>query len=200
MKRFLFITLVALVVPAGAHAKGASEATLEGPGFNQAIVIPGDGEDGGISTLGRVADLAGFFPAVFLRTPNPMLATAPGRELGPRYTIRYTMPGPTRASVIQQDVYPYARPLPVTYVKPGQPFWDGQRTVGGWYQSVPDLKGALEEIGLPAQPPSTTGDGGFWSDTPKLIAILGGMAAAFLLAVALTVLIRRRRLQPAATS
>jgi hypothetical protein len=39
-------------------------------------------------------------------------------------------------------------------------------------------------------------DDGFWSDTPKLIAIFGGLAAAFLAAVAFAVLIRRRRLQP----
>jgi hypothetical protein len=197
MKRLLLIIIVALAVPVAALAKGASNATIEGPGFDGAVVIPGTGEGGGFSPLGRVTAYAGFTSAVFRRTPNPMLATAPGRELGPRYTIEYTMPGPTRASVIRQDVYPYARPLPVTYVEPGQPFWDGRRTVGGWYQSSPALKQALEEIGLPAQPPSTAG--GFWSDTPKLIAIFSGLAAAVLAVVALAVLIRRRRLQPAAT-
>ena len=82
MKRFLLVMFVALAMPAAALAKGASQATIEGPGFHGAIVIPGDGEDGGNSTLGRLAELGGFYPAVFLRTPNPMLASAPSRELG----------------------------------------------------------------------------------------------------------------------
>lgn len=198
MKRFLLIAFIALAVPAAALAKGASQATIEGPGFNGAVVIPGNGEDGGISMLGRVAELAGMYPAVFLRTPNPMLAKAPSLALGPRYTIRYVMPGPTGESVIRQDVYPYAQPLPVTYVEPGQPFFGGERTVGGWYQSGPDLKRTLEEIGLPGQPPAT-GDG-FWSETPKLIAIFSGLVAAIVAVVAFAMVIRKRRLQPAATS
>jgi hypothetical protein len=198
MKRLLIIAMVALALPAAALAKGASEATIEGPGFDGTVVIPGNGEDGGLSQLGRIAELGGFYPAVFLRSPNPMLATAPAGELGLRYTIRYVVPGPTGTSILQQDVYPYAQPAPVTYVKPSQRFWDGQRTVGGWYQSVPDLKRTLEEIGLPAQPPAT--GVGFWSGTPKLIGIFAGLAAVFLVVVAFAVLVRRRRLQPAATS
>ena len=50
---------------------------------------------------------------------------------GPRYTITYTMPGP-RTSELRQDVYPYAKPNPVTDTAPGQRYFGSQRTVGGW--------------------------------------------------------------------
>jgi hypothetical protein len=197
MKRFLLISILALAVPAAALAKGASEATIEGPGLDGTVVVPGNGEDGGASTLGRLAELAGFFPAVFRQTPNPMLTKKPGLTLGPRYSVRYVMPGPNPTpSIIRQYVYPYAKPFPVSYTPPGQMFWDGQKTFGGWYQSTPDLKQALSEVGLPSTPPRG-GSGGFWSSTPQLIGTFGGAAAAVLAAAALALIFRRRRLQPA---
>jgi hypothetical protein len=194
MKLLTLIAVLALALPASALAKGASEATIEGPGLDGTVVIPGNGEDGGASTLGRLAEQAGFFPAVFGRTPNPMLRSKPKVTLGPRYTVRYVMPGPGATSVVQQDVYPYARPYPVTYTKPGQMFWDGQRTFGGWYEGWPDLKQTLVDVGLPTSPPSDD-VGGFWSSTPRVIAIFAGIAAAVLATIALVV--RRRRMQPA---
>lgn len=198
MKRFLLISILALAVPAAALAKGASEATIEGPGLEGKVVVPGNGEDGGASTLGRLAELAGFFPAVFRQTPNPMLTARPGLRLGPRYTVRYVMPGPSPTpSIIEQDVYPYAKPFPVSYTKPGQTYWDGQKTFGGWYQSTPELKQALTAIGLPATAPSGGGNAGFWSSTPQLIGTFGGIAAAVLAVAAIAVIVRRRRLQPA---
>jgi uncharacterized protein (TIGR03382 family) len=107
------------------------------------------------------------------------------------------MPGPNPTpSIIRQYVYPYAKPFPVSYTPPGQMFWDGQKTFGGWYQSTPDLKQALSEVGLPATPPRG-GSGGFWSSTPQLIGTFGGAAAAVLAAAALALIFRRRRLQPA---
>jgi hypothetical protein len=196
MKRLLIIVTLALVVPAAAFTKGASEATIEGPGLDGVVVIPGNGEDGGASTLGRLAELAGFFPAVFRQTPNPMLRERPSVTLGPRYVVRYVMPGPGAASIIQQDLYPYAKPFPISYTKPGQVFWDGQRTFGGWYQSAPELKQTLAAVGLPAHAPSG-GDQGFWSSTPQLIAVFGGVAAAALALVAVAIIARRRRIQPA---
>src|SRR6266545_6142839 len=119
MKRFLIFTLLALALPAAALAKGASEATIEGPGLNGVVVIPGDGEDGGMTGLGHIAQLAGFFPSVFPSVPNPMVVARPNVQLGPRYVVRYTMPGPGTASIIEQDFYPYATPYPVTYTPPG---------------------------------------------------------------------------------
>jgi hypothetical protein len=181
MRRFLLIATLALVAPAAALAKGASEATIEGPGLD-GVVIRGDGEDGGASTLGRLAELAGFFPAVFGQTPNPMI---PGgvSDLGPRYVVRYVMPGPSGESILRQDLYPYAKPFPVSYTPPGQPFWDGQRTLGGWYQSTPELKRALAEVGLPARAPSAGDAGGLGAWQIGLIAVGGAIALALLAGV-----------------
>jgi len=200
MKRLLLISALALAVPAAALAKGASEATIEGPGLGGTVTIPGNGEDGGMTSLGTIADLAGFFPAVFFQNPDPMLAKQPKGALGPRYTVRYVMPGPDGiASVIRQDVYPYATPSPVTYTKPGQPFWSGQHTFGGWYVTTTELKQVLQEIGLPETAPSG-GDNGFWSNTPQIVGVFGGTVAAVLATIGLVVLLHRRRLNPAASS
>ena len=207
MKRFLLITMLALIAPTAALAKGASEATIEGPGLDGAVAIPGDGEGGG-TTLGRLVELSGFFPSVFEQTPNPMLDTKPDVELGPGYIVRYVMPGPEgQTSILEQELYPYARPYPVSYTKPGQPFWgatsqdaaarrDGQHTFGGWYVSTAELKQTLAAVGLPVQAPAAD-DGGFWSSTPNVIGVIAGIAAALL---ALALVFRRtgkRRPQPA---
>jgi hypothetical protein len=188
MKRFLVIAVVALALPVAAIGKGASEATIEGPGLDGAVVIPGDGEGGG-TLLGRIVELSGFFPAVFERTPNPMLAEPPGIELGPRYTVRYVMPGPEgQESILEQHLYPYAEPYPVSYTKPGQPFFQGMRTFGGWYQGTPELKQALTEIGIPAQAPGTGDTGGLGGWQIALLAVGGAMALALMAGIG-----RRRR-------
>ena len=49
---------------------------------------------GGLQLM-QIAEDAGFFPSVFVTTPNPMLSERPQGELGPRYTITYAMPGPS---------------------------------------------------------------------------------------------------------
>jgi hypothetical protein len=208
MKRFLIIALFALIAPAGALAKGASEATIEGPGLDGAVAIPGDGEGGGGTTLGRLVELSGFFPSVFEQTPNPMLDTRPDVTLGPRYVVRYVMPGPEgQESALEQHLYPYAKPYPVSYTRPGQPFWgatsqdaaarrDGQHTFGGWYASTGELTQTLAAVGLPARPPSP-GDGGFWRDTPALVGVGVGIGAAVLVLVVLLRRLTRQRPQPA---
>ncbi len=208
MRRFLVVAIVALLSPAAALGKGASEATIEGPGLDGAVAIPGDGEGGGGTTLGRLVQLSGFFPSVFEQTPNPMLDTRPDVTLGPRYVVRYVMPGPEgQESILEQHLYPYAKPYPVSYTKPGQPFWgatsqdaaarrDGQHTFGGWYVSTAELKQTFAEIGLPARPPSAN-DGGFWRDTPRLVGVAVGIGAAVLVLVVLIRRLTRQRPQPA---
>ena len=108
----------------------------------------------------RLAEEAGFFPAVFLTTPNPMLSKRPDGDLGPRYTIVYTMPGPNNdVNEIRQDLYPYATPTPVTYVESGQRYFTTERTVGGWYVASQTLGNDLVAVGLPESPPQGE-DGG----------------------------------------
>jgi hypothetical protein len=191
MRPILITVALALLLAAGAHAKGASEATIEGPGLDGRIVIPGDGEGGGGTPLGRIAQLAGFFPEVFGQTPDATSDKSPATSLGPRYVVRYVMPGPNgQSAVVTQDVYPYAKPAPVTYMKPLQYVWLGQRTVGGWYLTTTELKIALEGIGLPADAPVSGGS----SDSPwTLVLEIGAGVLLAAGAIGATVAVRRRR-------
>jgi hypothetical protein len=193
MKRILIIsfltTAVAALLPAVAFGKGASEATIVGPGLDDPITLAGEDQPGG-EALMRIAESAGFFPAVFTQSPDPMLDERPTGTLGPEYTVTYVMPGPNNElDEIVQSFYPYASPSPVSYTKPGQLFWTTERTRGGWYVAFSDLKDSLVAVGLPQNAPTRPAP----SDSPwkvvgpvlvlVLVAALGGLAA---------VLIRRR--------
>ena len=184
----LLVAVGAIALPASAFAKGASEASIQGPGLGKTVMISGDGETSG-DKLGNLGQSAGFFPAVFGQTPDPMTEQRPAGKLGPRYRIVWTVPGPNGESRISQDAYPYADPQPVTYMKPGQVFWDGQRTRGGWYVGDSQLRASLFAAGVPRSAPST---GGFDWTRWTLIGVTG---AALLLALAFAVT-RVRRLRP----
>src|ERR671923_2979823 len=105
---------LALVLPATASAKGASEATIDGPGISMLTI--GKGEQ----NLMYLADSAGLFPALFGQSPDPMLSGRPSGKLGPKYVITWVMPGPETVHRIRQEVYPYAVGGPVTFMAPGQ--------------------------------------------------------------------------------
>ena len=176
----------ALIFPAAAAAKGPSDATITGPGLDKALKISGSGESSS-TPLGQVTMLAGFFPAVFDQTPNPMLAKAPTRNLGPKYSIRYVVPGPDQGpDVIMQDLYPYAQGGALTYTRPGQKIFS-MKTRGGWFLGGLPLKLELVKQGLPAKAPNAEG-----SNLALVagIAVPGGIA---LLAVGAFMAARRRR-------
>jgi hypothetical protein len=182
------IGLLFLIVPTAALAKGASEATITGPGIGRGIKLEGEGGAGG-ATLMELAQDAGFFPSLFRAVPNPMRTAQPAGALGPRYTIVYVMPGPNGVDEIKQEVYPYATPTPVSYVKPGQPYFGTQRTIGGWFVAGPTLKNDLVAVGLPATAPAL-GDG--WLEIPwRAIGALLLVAALVGLALVLARLRRR---------
>ena len=173
MKRLLLTAAVALALPAAALAKGPSEAVVTGPGLDDnGLAIAGLGDDSDLTGL------SGFFPATFGQSPDPMLASPPKGTLGPKYTIRYTVPGPSGSdATIRQDVYPYAEPSPVTYTRPGQPFFDTEKTRGGWYVSTPGLRDVLVRAGLPAESPVTTGGGADRAVWPWVVLTLALVAA-----------------------
>jgi len=164
--------LAALVVPAVAAAKGPSEGSISGPGFSKTVKVMNDGSGG--SPGGDLTQASGFFPAAFGQSPDPMLDGKPTGELGPRYTIIWTVPtgGPTFQ--IRQQAYPYARGGAVSYMKPGQPIFD-MTTRGGWYRG-PELKQTLVGLGLAVRAPSGS-DGMNWT-LVALLAALGAVAAA----------------------
>jgi hypothetical protein len=189
MRRFLLLAtvgaLAALAVTATAAAKGPTSASLTGPGLDRAVPIKGEGESGTGTPLGSLVELGGFFPQMFVQTPDSTVRTRPTGDLGPRYRVAYRVPGPSGISTVVQDVYPYAK-TPVTYMRPGQRFWGVNHAHGGWFVSGPGLKATLVAAGLPKSPPALPAPsrGSF----PWTWAIVG--ATAF---VVLLVLVLRRR-------
>jgi hypothetical protein len=192
MKRLALLGIVvfALLCAATVQAKGPIAGSIDGPGTGGGISLGGNGEPGSGAPLGMFAQQAGFFPALFTQTPDPMLDSRPSGDLGPRYTVRYRLPGPNgREDEIRQDLYPYAKEGPVTYTAPGQRFFETQTTRGGWYQASPSLKDMLVGAGLPATAPA--GDGNDWY---RLNNVWLPIAVAFALALAaLTAVFMRRR-------
>jgi hypothetical protein len=170
MKRLLFIAAVALALPAAALAKGPSEVVATGPGLDKGVTLTGlrDGSD--------IVNATGFFPAVFGPSSDPMLAAPPKGELGPKYTLTYSLPGPGGdTATIVQAVYPYAQPRPVTYMRPGQRFYDGQRTRGGWYVGTAELRRFF-----PAAQPAVADDGdrAVWPLVAGALALLAALGWA----------------------
>jgi len=139
-------------------------------------VLKGDGEGPG-SPLGDFAQQAGYFPAMFGQSPDPMLRLRPASVLGPRYRVTYTVPGPDNTSdTIRQDLYPYSQGRPVTYTKPGQVFFGSERTHGGWYRADSTLEALLVKEGLPAQAPPLTTRASRTRFPSRAVAIGGGIA------------------------
>ena len=180
----LLATMLVLCIAApAALAKGASEATITGPGLGDPITLAGEGQVGG-EQLMQIAQDAGFFPAVFAQSPDPMLDARPAGTLGPKYSVEWVMPGPNNElDTLVQELYPYASPSPVTYMEPGQPFWTTEVTRGGWFVATGALKDELMAAGLPATAPTndaTPTDSPWHVVGPALvlaaIALLGGLA------------------------
>jgi hypothetical protein len=195
MKRaFLILAIAALALPTAALGKGPSGASIDGPSDGSGITLGGDGESGG-TPLGDLADQAGFFPAVFAQQPDPMLDARPKGDLGPKYTVTYTVPGPNNETwKIKQEVYPYATPAPVTYMKPGQTvFQIPGGTRGGWFLADSRLKETLVSAGLPAQASEVSS-----GSTAFPVSLVSLLAAAMLLAAATAAVLLRRRTRPAA--
>ena len=99
------------------------------------------GRDGPRHTSRLARRPRGFFPQMYGQTPDPTLRAQPKGTLGQRYTIVYVVPGPNGIkSRVVQSVYPYAKPVPLTYMRPGQTFWGSERAHGGWFVASADLK------------------------------------------------------------
>jgi hypothetical protein len=187
MKRLIFVFALALALPAAALAKGPSAASINGPGLGKALSFTGNGEQNG-SPLGNLTLYAGFFPAAFGQSPDPMLPGRPSGRLGPKLTIHYIVPGPSGERFrLAQDVYPYAAGGALTYMKPGQRIFDAA-SIGGWFRGGYALKRLLVNAGL-----SRTAPRGSSGSSLALFAGIGAPGA--LLLVAAAVLMARRRHQ-----
>jgi hypothetical protein len=178
--------IAAVALPAAATAKGPSAARIAGPGLSAPVTIEASSSD-----LGLLVDQTGFFPQTFGQSPNPLLRDQPAvRQLGVRYTVTYTVPGPT-TSTVQQELYPYTSGEVISYMEPGQAIWD-MKTHGGWYRASSELPGMLVDAGLPKTPPATLRNRSTSHVREARIAVGAGAGLAVAAGV-LFVLHRRRR-------
>src|SRR5438874_8160482 len=149
MRRQLIAGVVAgaaLVLPSVAGAKGPESASVSGPGLERSMAVAGQGEMGRGTPLGALVDAGGFFAQMYGQSPDPTLKVRPSGTLGAHYRVTYVVPGPNgiRSRVVQL-VYPFAKPVPLTYMKPGQLFWGNRHAHGGWFRSTAALRQALTD-------------------------------------------------------
>ena len=209
-RTFMLLAIATALVPSTTFAKGASEASVTGPGLTAPIVFGGYGpgndladepDDGG-QGLALLSGESGVYSAIFEEAPGtgnaPSSGTlakkAPSVELGPQYTLTYTFPvSEQEANYVVQHVYPYAERAPVTYTPPGQAIF-GNKVREGWHIAGAGLKDLLVEAGLPIRAPSLTESTGSSAasarDTKLYLAIFAGLATM----VVLSALNWRRRL------
>ena len=173
MKRLMLLTAtLALVTAAPAVAKGPDEATISGPGIDELTFKPHES--------GALIQGCGFFAQSFGQTPDVVERYRPKNVDGARYTIVYRVPGPDgKTAFLRQDVYPHAPDYPVTYMKPGQPFFATERTRGGWFLADESCKAALVALGVPRNPPPAgRGDGASVEGWPLALGVATALALA----------------------
>ena len=211
MKRGILLGAVLSIFLAFAEtaaAKGPTAANISGPGLSGPLLLTGNAESGDGSPMAVLTMQGGFFPATFGESPDPMLPKRPSGDLGSRYTVVYTVPGPTDEAQIRQSLFPYAEGGPVLYTRPGQPFFDTERTRGGWFRASEALTVALVRAGLPgatatavssaqesptSPPPAASASGSGGAGPSGLEVGIAVVAAALTAALGGTVLARRRR-------
>jgi hypothetical protein len=160
---------VALAGPA--LAKGATQASITGPGLARPVTVsvvagsealPEQGD-----ALSGLADQTGLFAVLFgasigdVSTPDQpsRLRTPPAAAtLGAKYTVTYTVPGiapaPGQArDQVRQYLYPRAAGGPVIYTLPGQQGFGRPLQATGWLRGTPQLTATLTRLGIPAGAP-----------------------------------------------
>ena len=130
MRRYLVLaTVVALALPAAATAKGPASASITGPSV-RTLAVSGNGEAPG-NPLGTLANAGGFFAQMFGQTPDPTFRLRPKGALDRGTPWCTSCPARTTPSRVTQFVYPYAKPVALTYMRPGQVFWGVIRATAG---------------------------------------------------------------------
>jgi hypothetical protein len=191
MKKLALLVIIALALPATALAKGPSHAAIAGAGLTTIRV---SGAEGSATPFWRLVEAAGWFEAAW--GPSRLPQAPPQGEVGPKYTITWKVPSSNK---LYQDVYPYAKPYPVTYMPSGQKIY-GTPVKGGWFQGGAKLKKVLARVGLPAQAPQAPAPAAHAPPPPSQPgsdvstgAIAAIAAGAVILALALFLGIRARR-------
>jgi hypothetical protein len=171
-RRFIALTLlpacIALAVIAAvagpALAKGATGASVTGPGLTRPVILsaPGEGEalPGQGDTLSALAEQTGLFTVLFgpdtgtADEPSALSGPPAAASLGPKYTVTYTVPGVTPGpgqadGHIRQELYPRAAGGPVIYTPPGQQGFGSPLRATGWLRGTPRLTATLTRLGVP---------------------------------------------------
>ena len=112
-------------------AKGPSQAVLEGPGLTSPVSLRSPGQRTIGPALATMFQESGLFDGLYGTGSGSKVTRPPCSQLGPRFTVTYTLGGPGRDSTIVQYIYPYATPGPVTHIHPDQPLLD--RSKDGWW-------------------------------------------------------------------
>jgi len=138
----VLVALVATAVPA--HAKGAQDATLKGPGLEQAVRLRDEG-------LQSLVQSAGLYASVFHQPGSAVSAARPAGHLGPRYTVTYGwLVAQDETEPIRQFVFPFASGGALAFTPPKQRVGNMTEPLdGGWYRGGPELRAALLSLGVP---------------------------------------------------
>lgn len=135
-----FVVVAAVLVAAGpASAKGPVAATVSGPGIDDPIDV--------LDTLST--EDTGMWHALSDFAEPGVLTSAPGTDLGPRYTLVWdVMSGPEETMPIRQHLYLDAEGGPVAHTEPGQPVGDVV-TSERWYRMPNRVRDVLAAEGVP---------------------------------------------------
>jgi hypothetical protein len=232
LRRFIVLTLLAagtaIAVTAAAatpaFAKGATRASITGPGLARPVTVSAQGEalPGQGDPLSHLAEQTGLFTVLFGAgsgtpdEPSPLRTPPAAASLGPRYTLTYTVPGLTPEpgqtdGQIRQYLYPRAAGGPVIYTLPGQQGFGQPLQATGWLRGTPQLTAILTRLGVPASAslPSAPGSAASVPAAPAPAAapkpddtsapawLIATIASAVAIAIAGTALWLRRRSRPA---
>jgi hypothetical protein len=139
-----------LLMSAPALAKGGpAQGVITGPGLVEPITLREPGSKTIGADLANVVQRSGFFNGVFDADPE-RLKERPAGDLGPRYTIMYSMSlSDRRSGTIVQYAYPFAEPMPVTHIPAKQQYWANNETVGGWFVAHLGFRQTLISLGVP---------------------------------------------------
>jgi hypothetical protein len=149
VRRILVLSATAAVVLLStpiAQAKGPSQGVIEGPGIAPPLELHDPDERTIGPDLAAMVQESGFLAQLF--GDDDVRELPPPGELGARYTVRYTMDGSTENAMVSQFVFPFATTGPVTYMPPGQLYWNNGRTGGGWFSAKRKLRDLVEGFGV----------------------------------------------------
>lgn len=209
---------VAAAVATPALAKGATQASITGPGLARPITISAPGEGEGLpgqgDPLSSLAGQTGLFTVLFgpgtgtPDEPSPLRTPPSAASLGARYTLTYTVPGVTPGpgqpdGQVRQYLYPSAAGGPVIYTLPGQQGFGQPLQAAGWLRGTPQLAVTLKRLGVPAGPTSSRSAAPAPAasrkpgDTTARAWLVAAIASAVVIAMAGTAWWLRRRFRPA---